>query len=275
MALVGVAAAVRCAGGRIAEARIGLTSMGPTPVRAAAVEAALAGAQAAEESVAEAASAAAEGTRPAADLSGSAAYRAHLARVLPAGRCSRRPGRRDGRQERTAGAGEASPVAREEPAGSREARAARRRPRRAGRSRAVRVGAPGPYPRGRRCPRPRGASGPAGVDGLPRRRRPGRRLPPRAHPAPPALREGEAGAGKTALAAALADVLGAPLVRLQCYEGIDASQALYLGLPAPAAAPRAAEAAGHGRRPAGGRAVRRAVRRPAPLRRCGRARACC
>lgn len=81
-ALVGVAAAVRCAGGRIAEARIGLTSMGPTPVRAAAVEAALAGAQAAEEPVAEAASAAAEGTRPAADLSGSAAYRAHLARVL-------------------------------------------------------------------------------------------------------------------------------------------------------------------------------------------------
>ncbi|WP_326799735.1 xanthine dehydrogenase family protein subunit M [Streptomyces sp. NBC_01808] len=81
-ALVGVAAAVRHDGGRIAEARIGLTSMGPTPVRAAAVESALAGAEATEESVAEAASAAAEGTRPAADLSGSAAYRAHLAHVL-------------------------------------------------------------------------------------------------------------------------------------------------------------------------------------------------
>ncbi|MEO3766016.1 xanthine dehydrogenase family protein subunit M [Streptomyces sp. B8F3] len=81
-ALVGVAAAVRRDGGRVAEARIGLTSMGPTPVRAAAVEAALAGAEATEESVAQAASAAAEGTRPAADLSGSAAYRAHLARVL-------------------------------------------------------------------------------------------------------------------------------------------------------------------------------------------------
>ena len=33
--------------------------------------------------------------------------------------------------------------------------------------------------------------------------------------------------GKTALAHALADLLGAPLLRLQCYEGIDASQALY------------------------------------------------
>ena len=50
--------------------------------------------------------------------------------------------------------------------------------------------------------------------------------------------EGEAGVGKTALAKALADVLGAPLIRLQCYEGIDAVPgALRLGLPAPAAAP--------------------------------------
>ncbi len=43
----------------------------------------------------------------------------------------------------------------------------------------------------------------------------------------PLLLEGEAGTGKTALAAALAELLGAPLIRLQCYEGIDASQALY------------------------------------------------
>jgi MoxR-like ATPase len=43
----------------------------------------------------------------------------------------------------------------------------------------------------------------------------------------PLLLEGPAGAGKTALALALADVLQRPLIRLQCYEGIDAAQALY------------------------------------------------
>jgi MoxR-like ATPase len=43
----------------------------------------------------------------------------------------------------------------------------------------------------------------------------------------PLFCEGEPGTGKTALAQALAEVLGAPLIRLQCHEGIDASQALY------------------------------------------------
>ncbi len=43
----------------------------------------------------------------------------------------------------------------------------------------------------------------------------------------PMLLEGEPGTGKTALAEAIAEGLGIPLVRLQCYEGIDASQALY------------------------------------------------
>lgn len=43
----------------------------------------------------------------------------------------------------------------------------------------------------------------------------------------PLLLEGEPGTGKTALAEALAAALAVPLVRLQCYEGIDAAQALY------------------------------------------------
>jgi MoxR-like ATPase len=43
----------------------------------------------------------------------------------------------------------------------------------------------------------------------------------------PLLLEGEPGTGKTALAEAYAESLGVPLIRLQCYEGIDAGQALY------------------------------------------------
>jgi MoxR-like ATPase len=43
----------------------------------------------------------------------------------------------------------------------------------------------------------------------------------------PLLLEGEAGVGKTEAAKAVAQVLDTPLVRLQCYEGIDAAEALY------------------------------------------------
>jgi MoxR-like ATPase len=63
----------------------------------------------------------------------------------------------------------------------------------------------------------------------------------------PLLLEGEPGTGKTALAEAVAEALDLPLVRLQCYEGIDASQALYdWDFPRQILHLRALEAAGGG-----------------------------
>ncbi len=79
-AIVGVAAAVRRDNGSIAEARVALTNMGATPVCAAGVEEALAGASL--DGIAAAAERAAEGTSPPSDLNGKADYREHLARVL-------------------------------------------------------------------------------------------------------------------------------------------------------------------------------------------------
>ena len=73
---------VRRENGAIAEARVGLTNMGSTPLRASAVEASLAGADASVDAVAAAAEHAAEGTSAPSDLSGKADYREHLARVL-------------------------------------------------------------------------------------------------------------------------------------------------------------------------------------------------
>ena len=81
-AIVGVAAAVRRDNGSIAEARIGLTNMGSTPVRATAVEEALRGAPAEAGAIAAAAAHAADGTTPPEDLGGKADYRRHLAQVL-------------------------------------------------------------------------------------------------------------------------------------------------------------------------------------------------
>ncbi|UUZ59026.1 AAA family ATPase [Nocardioides sp. B-3] len=43
----------------------------------------------------------------------------------------------------------------------------------------------------------------------------------------PLLLEGEPGVGKTEVAKTMARILGVDLIRLQCYEGIDASRALY------------------------------------------------
>jgi MoxR-like ATPase len=61
----------------------------------------------------------------------------------------------------------------------------------------------------------------------------------------PLLLEGEAGVGKTEAAKSLAVVLDTPLVRLQCYEGIDAAEALYeWNYPRQLLAIRIAEASG-------------------------------
>ena len=82
--IVGVAAAVRVEGDSIAEARIGLTNMGSTPIRATSVEQALAGCALDEAAIAAATVSAGEGTDPPTDTNGDAAYRRHLAGVLTA-----------------------------------------------------------------------------------------------------------------------------------------------------------------------------------------------
>ncbi|MBC6456957.1 FAD binding domain-containing protein [Actinomadura sp. HBU206391] len=83
-AIVGVACAVRRSNGTVAEARVALTNMGSAPVRAHAVETAVAGGPVSLDAFRSAAEAAAEGTDPPADLHGSVEYRGHLARVLTA-----------------------------------------------------------------------------------------------------------------------------------------------------------------------------------------------
>ncbi len=79
--IVAVAATVRMNGDAIGAARVGLTNMGSTPLRATAVEAALVGVDT-EEGVAAASEQAAEGTNPPSDLNGGADYRRHLVTVL-------------------------------------------------------------------------------------------------------------------------------------------------------------------------------------------------
>ncbi|MGW0802022.1 FAD binding domain-containing protein [Nonomuraea sp. NPDC002799] len=80
-AIVGVAAAVKRSNGSIAEARIGLTNMGPTPLRARATEDALQGMELGDQ-LRPACAEAAAGTSPAPDLHAQPDYRRHLARVL-------------------------------------------------------------------------------------------------------------------------------------------------------------------------------------------------
>ncbi|WP_052665308.1 FAD binding domain-containing protein [Nitriliruptor alkaliphilus] len=79
-AIVGSCALVKRSDGTIEDARIGLTHMGTTPLRATATEAALRGAS--TDAIADAADQAAEGTSPPSDLNATPAFRGHLARVL-------------------------------------------------------------------------------------------------------------------------------------------------------------------------------------------------
>ena len=79
-AMVGVCALVRMNDGQIDDVRVAFTNMAATPVRAAAVEAALSGRTV--DAISEAAEQAAEGTDPPGDLNATPDYKRHLARVL-------------------------------------------------------------------------------------------------------------------------------------------------------------------------------------------------
>ncbi|MBP2366197.1 FAD binding domain-containing protein [Pseudonocardia parietis] len=81
-AMVGVAAVVRLDGDTVADARIAVSGVGATPVRARAAEAGLIGGTATEDLFAVAAASASAGIAPTSDLHASAAYRRHLCGVL-------------------------------------------------------------------------------------------------------------------------------------------------------------------------------------------------
>lgn len=80
--IVAAGALVKTDGQSITEARVALTNMGPTPLRATAVEEALSGADLTAEAIRQACDLAGEGTDPQSDLNGDANYRKHLAGVL-------------------------------------------------------------------------------------------------------------------------------------------------------------------------------------------------
>ncbi|MGK5550545.1 FAD binding domain-containing protein [Actinomadura kijaniata] len=83
-AIVGVACAVRRERGAVEDVRVALTNMGPTPVRATAVEAFAGGRSVSDDMFRAASERAAEGTAAPTDLHGSTEYREHLAKVLTA-----------------------------------------------------------------------------------------------------------------------------------------------------------------------------------------------
>jgi len=80
--IVAVATTVKTEGGTITAAKVGLTNMGSTAVRASAVEAALVGQPATADAIKAASTQAAVGTTPPTDTNGDAEYRRHLANVL-------------------------------------------------------------------------------------------------------------------------------------------------------------------------------------------------
>ena len=82
IAVAGSAAVVTLDGGRIADARICLASVAPTPVRAPGAEVVLRGAEPTDEVVRRAAEAASADCRPISDVRGSEDYRRHLVTVL-------------------------------------------------------------------------------------------------------------------------------------------------------------------------------------------------
>ena len=82
IAVVGVASQLTLANGVCSKARIALAAVAPTPVRAAAAEAALEGKQLTPELIEQAAGLAAEGAKPISDQRGSADFRRHLIRIL-------------------------------------------------------------------------------------------------------------------------------------------------------------------------------------------------
>jgi len=80
--IVAAAATVRAEGGTIAEAKVALTNMGSTPLRAASLEEQLIGKEATTEALREVCASVGDGTTPPSDLNGDADYRKHLAGVL-------------------------------------------------------------------------------------------------------------------------------------------------------------------------------------------------
>jgi carbon-monoxide dehydrogenase medium subunit len=81
-AIAGVAATVRTEGDTIAEARLALTNMGPTPVRARAAEQALTGVAVEPDAVTGALTGIADSTAPPTDINGDPEYRRHLVSIL-------------------------------------------------------------------------------------------------------------------------------------------------------------------------------------------------